>query len=547
MDAANCEAACGLVSRTYITQGEQALSRRRRLVKALLSQRRLPARGWDDATIEMLLQDAAAMDSNNFVDNVGVGEREARVASELVARRHYRLAHGIGRSGDVAAEQPKAAGSSLLARLTHLLAAHALEVAGMKEVGAALVVPLATGMALATALLALRGTVPATARYVLWPRIDQKTCLKAIQAAGFEPLVLPMRLDGEQLVTDLPLLENKVQELGAMQVACVVTTTSCFAPRAADDVVAVAKLCQAAGVPHIINNAYGVQSAALCAQVCSAWRRGRVDCVVQSTDKNFMVPVGGAVLAARRGSTQLVDRVATLYPGRACMSPLLDLLITLLHWGADGWQRVLTQREALFIHTRRRLADFAAAHGERVLHTPGNPISLALTLDTLQQAEQQVAPGEAAAGGAAAAREGDVAAAASTAASAAAQPPSGQPGAAGSGSGSGNGSSGSGSGNGSSSSLRPTFLGSMLFQRCVSGTRVVARGARQTVGGLCFRGYGAHCDAYPCDYLTVAAALGTSEADVDEFLRRLGTALGEFKRRSAKAAAGAGGGGSTGT
>lgn len=56
MDAANCEAACGLVSRTYITQGEQALSRRRRLVKALLSQRRLPARGWDDATIEMLLQ-----------------------------------------------------------------------------------------------------------------------------------------------------------------------------------------------------------------------------------------------------------------------------------------------------------------------------------------------------------------------------------------------------------------------------------------------------------------------------------------------------------
>ena len=47
------------------------------------------------------------MDSNNFPDNIGVGEREARVASDLVARRHFRLAHGIGRSGDVAAEQPK--------------------------------------------------------------------------------------------------------------------------------------------------------------------------------------------------------------------------------------------------------------------------------------------------------------------------------------------------------------------------------------------------------------------------------------------------------
>lgn len=48
------------------------------------------------------------MDSNNFLNNVGVGEREARVASDLVARRHFRLAHGMGRSGDVAAEQPKA-------------------------------------------------------------------------------------------------------------------------------------------------------------------------------------------------------------------------------------------------------------------------------------------------------------------------------------------------------------------------------------------------------------------------------------------------------
>ena len=47
------------------------------------------------------------MDSNNFLDNVGVGEREARVACSLVAKRHYRLSHGMGRSGDVAAEQPK--------------------------------------------------------------------------------------------------------------------------------------------------------------------------------------------------------------------------------------------------------------------------------------------------------------------------------------------------------------------------------------------------------------------------------------------------------
>ena len=70
------------------------------------------------------------MDSNNFLDNVGVGEREGRLACPLVARRHYGLAHGIGRSGDVAAEQPKAAGSSLLAALTAALAGDALRIAG---------------------------------------------------------------------------------------------------------------------------------------------------------------------------------------------------------------------------------------------------------------------------------------------------------------------------------------------------------------------------------------------------------------------------------
>lgn len=56
MDADNCAVACSLVSKTYVQQGSQALAARRRLIKTLLSQRRLPEQGWDDATIEMLLQ-----------------------------------------------------------------------------------------------------------------------------------------------------------------------------------------------------------------------------------------------------------------------------------------------------------------------------------------------------------------------------------------------------------------------------------------------------------------------------------------------------------
>lgn len=41
--------------------------------------------------------------------------------SGLVAQRHYRFGHGIGRSGDISEVQPKAAGSSLLNKLTNAM------------------------------------------------------------------------------------------------------------------------------------------------------------------------------------------------------------------------------------------------------------------------------------------------------------------------------------------------------------------------------------------------------------------------------------------
>ena len=145
----------GLVSPAYIAQGSQATARRSKLLTSLLSERRLPRVGWDDASIESFLHEAAMMDSNTFLDNVGVGEREARVHSPLVRRRHYGLAHGIGRSGDVAAEQPKAAGSSLLSKLTNLLVGDAFRIAGLEDAGPALVLPLATGMTLTLTLLAM--------------------------------------------------------------------------------------------------------------------------------------------------------------------------------------------------------------------------------------------------------------------------------------------------------------------------------------------------------------------------------------------------------
>lgn len=56
------------------------------------AQGKCPEEGWSESTIELFLNELAVMDSNNFLGNCGVGEREGRVASSLVARRHYRWA-----------------------------------------------------------------------------------------------------------------------------------------------------------------------------------------------------------------------------------------------------------------------------------------------------------------------------------------------------------------------------------------------------------------------------------------------------------------------
>ena len=96
-----------------------------------------------------------------------------------------------------------------------------------------------------------------------------------------------------------------------------------------------------------------------------------------------------------------------------------------------------------------------------------------------------------------------------------------------------------------------SFIGSMLFARCVSGARTVPPGRRQEVGGIVFEGYGAHMDrqvpqlrrrpdawlltcrcSYPVPYLTAAASLGMTQADVDAFCSRLGKVLAEARKRN---------------
>jgi len=132
-------------------------------------------------------------DSNNFSGKIGVGEREGRTYSRLVSDRHFELTHGIGRSGNIRDPQPKAAGSSIIAQLSDYFALDAVRVAGVKVMKSALVLPMATGMALRESFIVLRNKRPG-ANHVIWPRIDQKSCIKSMISIGLtvhviEPII----------------------------------------------------------------------------------------------------------------------------------------------------------------------------------------------------------------------------------------------------------------------------------------------------------------------------------------------------------------------
>jgi O-phospho-L-seryl-tRNASec:L-selenocysteinyl-tRNA synthase len=80
----------------------------------------------------------------------------------------------------------------------------------------------------------------------------------------------------------------------------------------------------------------------------------------------------------------LCVEISKIYPGRASGSPLLDLFITLLSMGVTGFQELLRERGAVMDHLRTQLGNLAAANGERVLATPHNTISMAMTLSTFR-------------------------------------------------------------------------------------------------------------------------------------------------------------------
>jgi O-phospho-L-seryl-tRNASec:L-selenocysteinyl-tRNA synthase len=222
---------------------------------------------------------------------------------------------------------------------------------------------------------------------VVWPRIDQKTCLKCIRTANLEPLVVEEKLVGDALTTDVEAIDKVLRERPE-EILCVLTTSSCFAPRVPDSLEAVSQLCKKYDVAHVLNNAYGLQCSKIANAIKESMRQGRLDCVVQSTDKNFMVPVGGSLIFSQR--PQLIKQISEKYPGRACSSPIVDLFITLLEMGKTGIKRLYKERKENFKYMKEKAQTVMQRLGERVLETRDNSISLGLTLGNILKDQDPV-------------------------------------------------------------------------------------------------------------------------------------------------------------
>lgn len=201
------------------------------------------------------------------------------------------------------------------------------KILGYPSIKDALVLPFATGISLTITLLTLKSTNP-NAEYVIFPRIDQKTCLKCIFTANLKPIIVEEVISGDELRTDVPKIVQIIEELKE-KVLCVLSTTSCFAPRAYDSIIEISEVCKSGNIAHVINNAYGLQCSRVASDVTAAIYKGRVDALISSTDKNFMVPVGGSVIYSHV-KNGLVQKINKFYPGRASGGPILDLFLTFL-------------------------------------------------------------------------------------------------------------------------------------------------------------------------------------------------------------------------
>ena len=449
------------IGKSYNQIGKELMSSHENIFQNILNTRSIPDEPLNQNTINYILNYISNMDSNNGPYHIGIGEREGRIISNLVNQRNYGLVHGIGRSGNISDLQPKACGSSLLVQLTNSLLKNLLKSIGMSFIKDIIILPFATGMALTLSYLTLRLLKP-KAKYIVWSRIDQKTCLKCIITSGFEPLIInpiPNKKNDYEIETDIEQIKAVIDKYGIDNILCITSTTSCFAPRCYDNIEEISKICYEKKIFHVINNAYGIYCTKIIDLLNKADKIGDISLIVSSTDKNFMVPVGGSFIYS--SNEDLVQKIKKNYPGRASISPIIDLFITFLEMGKNKYKALIKERKEKYDILIKKMEKVAIKFGEKIIAMNGNKISILFTLKNIVE---------------------------------------------------------------KSGNKDAKEIGSMCFNRQISGVRIItsSKGEKKNIGGYDFLNYGSSCDDYKyLPYMTFSCAIGIKDEEIDGFVNKI--------------------------
>ena len=449
------------IGKSYNQIGKELMSSHENIFQNILNTRSIPDEPLNQNTINYILNYISNMDSNNGPYHIGIGEREGRIISNLVNQRNYGLVHGIGRSGNISDLQPKACGSSLLVQLTNSLLKNLLKSIGMSFIKDIIILPFATGMALTLSYLTLRLLKP-KAKYIIWSRIDQKTCLKCIITSGFEPLIInpiPNKKNDYEIETDIEQIKTVIDKYGVDNILCITSTTSCFAPRCYDNIEEISKICKEKKIFHVINNAYGIYCTKIIDLLNKADKIGDISLIVSSTDKNFMVPVGGSFIYS--SNEDLVQKIKKNYPGRASISPIIDLFITFLEMGKNKYKALIKERKEKYDILIKKMEKVAIKFGEKIIAMNGNKISILFTLKNIVE---------------------------------------------------------------KSGNKDAKEIGSMCFNRQISGVRIItsSKGEKKNIGGYDFLNYGSSCDDYKyLPYMTFSCAIGIKDEEIDGFVNKI--------------------------
>uniref|UniRef100_A0A914QDJ1 O-phosphoseryl-tRNA(Sec) selenium transferase n=1 Tax=Panagrolaimus davidi TaxID=227884 RepID=A0A914QDJ1_9BILA len=257
------------------------------------------------------------------------------------------------------------------------MALEVLHVLGLESCKKALILPVCTGMALTLSLLTLKQLRP-SGIYVIFSRIDQKSCLKSIFAAGFIPIIVNQTPTNPGTFCELKITESNLEEaissIKISEILCILSTTSCFAPRVPDSLIVNGTFARNNGFFHLVNNAYGLQSPSIILQLSQALNSNLIDIFVQSTDKNFQTPVGGSIISS--SNKEMIINIGKLYPGRASTIPSRDFLLTVLNLGKNGLLKMMEERNQVYAFLVEKMREFAAEIGEEIIEPEGNEISL---------------------------------------------------------------------------------------------------------------------------------------------------------------------------